>query len=153
MLSRLHKYLLRLLAQERHAPALHEAAYVVVGIRCGMPIHTVDIIQKVVHTLSDVMGSTGSATYIVQHVESAFGSRAMHARVVFAAELSALNVAWREHGTTAATKLHSWMTRLASSDSHSCVTCRRSSTRRSRSSLALKRKSCCSPTAGMAGCD
>lgn len=84
-LSRLHKDLLRLPAQERHAPALHEAAYVVVDIGCGMPIHTVDIIQMVVHSSSDVMGSTGSATYVVQHVESAFGLRAMHARVVFAA--------------------------------------------------------------------
>ena len=85
MLSRLHKDLLRLLAQKRHASALHEAAHVVVGIGCGMPIHTVDIIRKVVHTSSGVMDSTSFATYIEQHVASALGTRAIRARVVFAA--------------------------------------------------------------------
>ena len=85
MLSRLPKDLLRLLTQKRHASALHEAAHAVVGIACGMPLHTVDIIRKVVNTSSGVMVSSGSAMYIVQHVEAALGARAMHARVVFAA--------------------------------------------------------------------
>ena len=85
MLSRLPKDLRCVLAQKRHASALHEAAHVVVGVGCGMPIYTVDIIRKVVNTSSGVMVSSGSAMYIVQHVEAALGARALHARVVFAA--------------------------------------------------------------------
>lgn len=85
MLDAFPKDLLCLLEQKRHASALREAAHVVVGIGCGMPIHAVDIIRKVVNSSSGVMVSSGSAMYIVQHVEAALGERATYARVVFAA--------------------------------------------------------------------